>query len=94
MESRGLRIALRVWVTLVLLFLFIPIALIVLYAFNKSNIESWPIPGLTWHWFAVAWNDSQVRAALWLSVRVGLAATALALVLGEILVVTLFVFGD
>jgi putative spermidine/putrescine transport system permease protein len=82
MESKGLRIALRVWVTLVLLFLFVPIALIVLYAFNKSNIESWPIPGLTGHWFAVAWHDSQVRAALWLSVRVGLAATALALVLG------------
>src|ERR1700756_503597 len=82
MESKGLRIALRVWVTLVLLFLFVPIALIVLYAFNKSNIESWPIPGLTGHWFAVAWNDSQVRAALWLSVRVGLAATVLALVLG------------
>jgi putative spermidine/putrescine transport system permease protein len=82
MESKGLRIALRVWVALVLLFLFIPIALIVLYAFNKSNIESWPIRGLTGHWFAVAWNDPQVRAALWLSVRVGLAATALALVLG------------
>jgi putative spermidine/putrescine transport system permease protein len=82
MESRGLRIALRVWVTLVLLFLFVPIALIVLYAFNKSNIESWPIPGLTGHWFSVAWHDSQVRAALWLSVQVGLAATALALVLG------------
>ena len=30
MESKGLRIALRVWVTLVLLFLFVPIALIVL----------------------------------------------------------------
>jgi putative spermidine/putrescine transport system permease protein len=82
MESRGLRIALRVWVALVLLFLFIPIALIVLYAFNKSNIESWPIPGVTTHWFAVAWDDSQVRSALWLSVQVGLAATGLALVLG------------
>ena len=82
MESRGLRIALRVWVALVLLFLFIPIALIVLYAFNKSNIQSWPIPGVTTHWFAVAWDDSQVRSALWLSVQVGLTATALALVLG------------
>jgi putative spermidine/putrescine transport system permease protein len=82
MESRGLKIGLRIWVALVLLFLFIPIALIVLYAFNKSNIESWPIPGVTTHWFSVAWHDSQVRAALWLSVRVGLAATGLALVLG------------
>lgn len=83
MESKGLRIALRVWVALVLLFLFIPIALIVLYAFNKSNIESWPIPGFTLHWFSVAWDDSQVRAALWLSVQVGLTAMALALVLGS-----------
>jgi putative spermidine/putrescine transport system permease protein len=92
MESKGLRIALRVWVTLVLLFLFVPIALIVLYAFNKSNIESWPIPGLTGHWFTVAWNDSQVRAALWLSVRVGLAATALALVLGGMVSFALYKF--
>jgi putative spermidine/putrescine transport system permease protein len=83
MESKSLRIALRVWVALVLLFLFIPIALIVLYAFNKSNIESWPIPGFTLHWFSVAWDDSQVRAALWLSVQVGLTAMALALVLGS-----------
>jgi len=30
MESRGLKIALRAWVALVLLFLFVPIALIVL----------------------------------------------------------------
>jgi len=92
MESRGLRIALRVWVTLVLLFLFVPVALIVLYAFNKSNIESWPIPGFTGHWFSVAWNDSQVRAALWLSVRVGLAATALALVLGGMVSFALYQF--
>jgi len=81
-ESKGLRIALRIWVALVLLFLFVPIFLIVLYAFNKSHIESWPIPGYTLHWFSVAWDDPAVRSSLWLSVQVGLAATALALVLG------------
>ena len=83
MESRGLRIALRIWVGLVLVFLFVPIVLIILYAFNPSTIESWPISGFTGHWFSVAWNDSQVRAALWLSVRVGLFATVLALLLGS-----------
>src|SRR5271166_4364874 len=82
MESKLLRAALRVWVALVLAFLFIPIVLIVLYAFNQSNIESWPIPGFSVHWFAVAWNDPQVRAAFLLSVRVGLLATVLALLLG------------
>jgi putative spermidine/putrescine transport system permease protein len=83
MESRGLRAALRIWVGVVLAFLFLPIVLIVLYAFNSSNIESWPISHFSLHWFAVAWHDAQVRSAFLLSVRVGLAATALAIVLGS-----------
>src|SRR6266487_4652843 len=83
MESSWLRAGLRVWVALVLAFLFIPILLIVLYAFNRSNIESWPISGFSLHWFSVAWHDSQVRSAFLLSLRVGLIATALALLLGS-----------
>src|SRR6516225_9611073 len=83
MEPKALRVALRIWVTLVLAFLFIPIVLIVLYSFNRSNIESWPIAGFSLHWFSVAWHDSQVRSALWLSVKVGLLATAVALLLGS-----------
>jgi putative spermidine/putrescine transport system permease protein len=75
--------ALRAWAVLVLLFLFIPILLIFFYAFNTSNIESWPIPGLTTKWFVSTWNDPQVRTALLLSVQAGLAATAIALVLGS-----------
>jgi putative spermidine/putrescine transport system permease protein len=83
MEPKSLRIALRIWVVLVLAFLFVPIVLIVLYAFNRSNIESWPISGFSLHWFAVAWHDSQVRAAFLLSLRVGLYATVLAVLLGS-----------
>src|SRR5499426_3134691 len=73
--------------------MFAPIVLIVLYAFNPSTIESWPISGFTGHWFAVAWHDSQVRAALWLSVRVGLVATALALLLGSAVAYALHTFA-
>ncbi len=76
-------LALRAWAILVLLFLFIPILLIFLYAFNTSNIESWPIPGLTTKWFGATWDDPNVRTALLLSVQAGLAATAIALVLGS-----------
>jgi putative spermidine/putrescine transport system permease protein len=92
MESTGLRVALRIWVALVLLFLFVPVILIVLYAFNSSTIESWPIRGFTGHWFSVAAHDSQVRGALWLSVRVGLFATGLALVLGSMVAYALHQF--
>src|SRR5690348_5040955 len=92
MESRWLRAGLRVWVALVLAFLFIPIVLIVLYAFNSSNIESWPIAGFSLHWFGVAWHDDQVRSAFLLSVRVGLVATALSLLLGSAVAYALFKF--
>ncbi|HKW08414.1 MAG TPA: ABC transporter permease, partial [Candidatus Dormibacteraeota bacterium] len=77
------RIALRIWAVLILLFLFIPILLILLYAFNTSNIETWPIAGLTTKWFASTWNDENVRNALVVSLQAGLAATAIALVLGS-----------
>ena len=83
MEGFWTRMLLRVWVALILLFLFIPILLIFFYAFNTSNIESWPIPGLTLKWFTATWNDVNVRSALGLSLQAGLLATGLALVLGS-----------
>ena len=82
MEQRSTRIALAVWSALVILFLWVPLALIMLYAFNKSNVQSWPIPGFTTHWFRAAWT-SEVHTSLILSVKVGLIATAIALVLGS-----------
>jgi len=83
MEPKSLRVALRVWVVLVLAFLFIPILLIALYSFNRSNIESWPIAGFSLHWYSVAFHDAQVRSAFLLSIRVGLFATVLAVLLGS-----------
>ena len=83
MEGRATRIGLRIWVVAVLLFLFVPIGIICLYAFNSSNVQSWPIHGFSTKWLTVAWNDPQVHAALWLSVKAGLFATSVALVLGS-----------
>jgi putative spermidine/putrescine transport system permease protein len=77
------RLALRIWVALVLAFLFVPILIIMLYAFNTSTIQSWPISGFTIKWFPETWNDPEVREALFLSIRAGLIATAIALVLGS-----------
>jgi putative spermidine/putrescine transport system permease protein len=53
------------------------------FAFNSSNVQSWPIAGFTTHWFHVAWHAEEVRTAIWLSVRAGLFATGVALVLGS-----------
>jgi putative spermidine/putrescine transport system permease protein len=93
MESKGLRAGLRIWVGVVLAFLFVPIVLIVVYAFNFSNIESWPISHFSVRWFAVAWHDAAVRGAFLLSVRAGLIATALALLLGSAVAYALHKFS-
>ena len=83
MEPAWLRITLRVWVAAVLVLLFAPIVLIVVYAFGPSVVQTWPLRGFTWHWFAVAWHDPAVRQAFLLSVKVGLLAAGIALVLGS-----------
>jgi len=82
-EPAWLRITLRVWVAAVLVLLFAPIVLIVVYAFGPSVVQTWPLRGFTWHWFAVAWHDPAVRQAFLLSVKVGLLAAGIALVLGS-----------
>jgi putative spermidine/putrescine transport system permease protein len=82
-EKRGTRMALIAWTTLVILFLWVPLALIMVYAFNSSNVQSWPIAGFTTKWFGVAWHTQEIRDAIWLSVRVALIATGAALVLGS-----------
>jgi putative spermidine/putrescine transport system permease protein len=82
METRATRWGLGVATALVIAFLWIPILIILAYAFNGPVLQTWPIQNLTLHWFREAWNDPDVRSSLWLSVRIGLIATAFALVLG------------
>jgi putative spermidine/putrescine transport system permease protein len=68
-----------------LLFLHLPMAVIVLYAFTTDDSTfRFPLPGLTTEWFAVAWGRSDVWAALFLSVKVALVATLIAVVLGSL----------
>jgi putative spermidine/putrescine transport system permease protein len=67
---------------LVFAFLYLPLVLIVLYAFNKTNINSWPFPGFSTRWFDTLLHDEMPKEAAWLSVRIALFSTALALLLG------------
>jgi putative spermidine/putrescine transport system permease protein len=78
------RVFLGAWTVLIVAFLLAPILLIVVYAFNPSNIQSWPLSGLSTKWFSSAWHNEAMRQALWLSVRAALFATAIALLLGSL----------
>jgi putative spermidine/putrescine transport system permease protein len=82
METRAARVGLATWSLLVILFLWIPLVIIAIYAFNSSNVQSWPIPGWTFHWFRAAWHNADARDSLLLSVKVGAATTGIAILLG------------
>jgi putative spermidine/putrescine transport system permease protein len=78
------RIAIWAAVAAILAFLFVPVGVILLYAFSAAPIPAWPITGFALHWFADTWGDGEVRTALLLSIEVALAATAIAMLLGTL----------
>ena len=68
----------------VLAFLYTPIAIIALYAFNAERIQVWPIRQFSTEWFGSAWDNPSVRAALGLSIQVGLLSSLIAIALGSL----------
>jgi putative spermidine/putrescine transport system permease protein len=82
-ETRGTRIALGVWTVAILLFLFIPIAIICLYAFNPSNVQGWPLDGLSTKWFSSTWHNEDMRHSFALSLKAAVVATTVAILLGS-----------
>jgi putative spermidine/putrescine transport system permease protein len=82
--SRRSQLLLRGGVGIALAFIYIPLIVIAIYAFNASAILHWPPTGLTLDWFSTAFHDTAARDALWTSVRVALVATAIALLLGTL----------
>jgi putative spermidine/putrescine transport system permease protein len=80
--SDGTRWMLRIGTAITLAFIYIPLIVIAIYAFNESRSQSWPIEGFTTEWFSRAFHNPGVRDALWTSLKAGLGATAIALFLG------------
>ncbi|GAA4627199.1 ABC transporter permease [Actinoallomurus vinaceus] len=80
--SRGARIGLRVAMILGLGVIYVPLFVVLINSFNADKTFNWPPSHLTGQWWSAAWDNGGVRSALWTSVKAGLGATAVALVLG------------
>ena len=83
-ESRAARIALRIATWFVMAFLYAPLAIIIVYAFNGTRGQTWPPSQYTFHWFSVTFANPEFRSSLWLSIQAALGATAIALLLGTL----------
>lgn len=85
MRSESAPLGLKIAAGAGLLFLHIPLAFIILYAFTtEERSYQFPPPGYTTKWFAVAWERQDIWNAIGLSLKVATLSTAMALVLGTL----------
>jgi putative spermidine/putrescine transport system permease protein len=83
--SRRARVTLTAVACLVLAFIYVPLAVVLVNSFNSSKVFSWPPTSWTTKWWEKAVTNIGVRHALWTSVKVGLFATLVALLLGSMI---------
>ncbi len=91
-EPRGLpRFAMRANAWLVYLFFYAPIILLVVFSFSDDRLVGrWG--GFTMRWYGEFANNSQVQQSLWVSVRVAVLSTLVAVVLGTLAALALVRF--
>ena len=82
--SRASRLFLMASVSLVIVFMYAPLFVLVLNAFNERQISGWPISDFSFKWWAIAYESESIRAALLNSTVVALSAMSIAMVLGSL----------
>jgi putative spermidine/putrescine transport system permease protein len=82
--SRATRVGLRAATAIGLAFIYLPLVIIVVYAFSEARALAWPIRGFSLRWWEEALGDPAARAALFTSFQAALGATTIALILGSL----------
>ena len=71
-----------------LLFLYVPIAILILYSFNDGRLVTvWS--GFSLRWYRALFQDRQMLDAIWTTLRVGAVSATVATVLGTLAAVAL-----
>jgi putative spermidine/putrescine transport system permease protein len=83
-ESGWVRIGLRVATWVIVGFLYLPLVIVVVHAFNQSPFNEWPPTGFTLRWFGEALTNAAIPVAFMNSILAALGAVAIALVLGTL----------
>jgi len=81
----------RTWLALGFAFLYLPIVMLVVFAFNASPLPSvWG--GFTLSWFSKLADDTEILQGLWLSLRIAFFTACAAVVLGTLAALALVRF--
>ena len=81
LSKNGAR-ALRVFFGLVVLFLYAPIVILLIFSFNNSAVPTFPLSGFTFHWYHEFLANGDLRAALWTSAIIAALTSVGAVLLG------------
>lgn len=73
---------LSIYAFLYLVFLYVPVLFLPIFSFNDSAIVAFPIQGLTTRWYENLWANDVMQGALWNSLRVAVACSVIATILG------------
>ncbi len=84
MESRFARVLIGIGSVFTLLFLYVPLALVFVYAFNNRIGVKWPIDSFTTKYWSQALHNSDLASALQNSLVIASVATVVALILGSL----------
>ena len=80
--SRNGRRLLRGFFAVLVLFLYAPIAILLIFSFNDSDVPAFPLSGFTTHWYHQFATNGDLKAALATSAEVAAFSSAGAVVLG------------
>ncbi len=81
LSKNGARV-LRAFFALVILFLYAPIVILLIFSFNNSALPSFPLTGFTLHWYHQFLTNTDLRGALETSAIVAALSSAAAVLLG------------
>src|SRR5579863_6370410 len=77
------------YLTLIYLFFYIPILLLIVYSFNDTKYSLlWH--GFTWQWYAELFTDSDLWISTWHSFFLGVASATTATFIGLLAAVSLY----
>ena len=77
----GAQAAFIAYATMLYLFLYLPIAVIILFAFDAKPIPGLPLDSMTADWFSAAINDAKLVGSLFVSIKLALISAALSTLL-------------
>jgi spermidine/putrescine transport system permease protein len=67
---------------LVYIFMFLPVAVVILLAFNSSQFGSFPIEGFSFRWFVELWNNDAIVRAFRMSLLLGALTALISTIMG------------